>query len=526
MKNSSLPLEAALSRQLLIGEILKRQAIKYPDMEGFIFKEHRITYQYMEERANRLGNALIGENVKKGEKIAILMQNRQELLEIFHASAKIGSVNVPINIRLSPPEIAYILNNSESKIVFVEQKFLQVIEQITGDVKFIEQIILVGESTDKKYPLYENIISKGDSRPPTVFIKDDDDVFIIYTAGTTGRPKGALISHKNLVCNTFDMLHETSLSHHRKTDLPNTYAKALLVAPLFHVAGIANIVRTMIDRVPIVLRDFDPAEILRTIQSEKITYLFLVPAMWRILIEHPDFSKYDVNSVLRAGFGADVMSNHLKNRILECFPNASLFEAFGQTEMSATTVYMKHQDTLRKEGSVGLPLRMVNVRVVDDLMNDVATNEVGEIIYQGPGMFKGYYNNPDETRKAFEGGWFHSGDLVRRDEEGFFYVVDRKKDMILSGGENIYSAEVEMVLQMHPKIKEAAVVGVPDQKWGQAVKAFVVTFPGEEVTADEISDFCIKHLARFKRPKHITFLHSLPRSATGKVLKKNLRITR
>ena len=245
--------------------------------------------------------------------------------------------------------------------------------------------------------------------------------------------------------------------------------------------------------------------------------------MWLMVMNHPDFKKYDVSSLRTAAYGADVTTNALKERILESFPNAALYEAFGQTEMSATTVYMKHQDALRKEGSVGLPLFNVEVRVVNDAMEDVSVNEVGEIVYRGPGMMKGYFKNPEETRKAFDGGWFHSGDLVRRDEEGFVYVVDRKKDMIVSGGENIYSAEVESVLLTCPKIKEAAVVGVPDPKWGEAVKACVVLEPGREATADEIIQFCLEKMARFKRPKIIEFLPALPRSATGKILKRMLR---
>jgi acyl-CoA synthetase (AMP-forming)/AMP-acid ligase II len=220
------------------------------------------------------------------------------------------------------------------------------------------------------------------------------------------------------------------------------------------------------------------------------------------------------------------MPNALKERILESFPHAALYEAFGQTEMTATAVMMKHQDALSKEGSVGLPLSTVDFRVVDDQMNDVAVDEVGEIVYRGSGLFKGYYKNPEKTEKAFEGGWFHSGDLVRRDAEGFVYVVDRKKDMIISGGENIYSAEIEAVLLNNPKIREAAVIGVPDPKWREAAKAFVVLAPEFSATAEEIIDFCGEYLAGFKLPKSVEFIASLPRSATGKVLKRELRVNK
>jgi fatty-acyl-CoA synthase len=296
------------------------------------------------------------------------------------------------------------------------------------------------------------------------------------------------------------------------------------ITPFFHIAGILSVVKNMVTLTPMVIEDFDPVRLLKAIEAEGVTYLFLVPAMWLLVLNHPDFKKYDVSSLRTAAYGADITPNALKERILESFPNAGLYEAFGQTEMTATTVFMKHQDALRKEGSVGLPFFNVEVRVVDDRMEDVAVNEVGEIVYRGPGMFKGYYKNPEETKKAFEGGWFHSGDLVRRDEEGFVYVVDRKKDMIISGGENIYSAEIEAMLLTHPKIREAAVIGVPDPKWGEAVKAFIVLKPGEKATAEEIIEFSIENLARFKRPKFVEFIPALPRSATGKVLKRELRV--
>jgi acyl-CoA synthetase (AMP-forming)/AMP-acid ligase II len=274
---------------------------------------------------------------------------------------------------------------------------------------------------------------------------------------------------------------------------------------------------------PMVIADFDPVALLKALEAERVTFLFLIPAMWLLVMNHPDFKKYDVSSLRTAAYGADVTPNALKERILECFPNAGLYEAFGQTEMAATTVSMKHQDALRKEGSVGLPLSNVEVRVVDDQMNDVPVGEVGEIVYRGPNMFKCYYKNPVATEEAFCGGWFHSGDMVRQDEEGFIYVKDRKKDMLISGGENIYPAEVEEVLFTHPKILEAAVIGVPDAKWGESVKAFIVLKTAVEMTFEEVVEHCTKHLARYKRPRYVEFLKALPRNAAGKVLKRDLR---
>ncbi|MBI4965053.1 MAG: long-chain-fatty-acid--CoA ligase [Desulfomonile tiedjei] len=521
--SGDLGFEVHQARQLLLGEMLARNARKGPDIEAIVFRDKRIRYWELDERVNRLANALLLQGLTKGDAVGLLMQNRLEMPEIYFAAAKIGAVNVPINFRLSPKEIAYILNNAEVKILFLEENYLGTIEKIRRELPLIRDYVVIEKGGDPHFKNYEDLITSGSSIPPEIRLEDDFDAFIIYTAGTTGKPKGAVLTHKNLIVNAMANSQENLFSLPRRADLPCIGPKVISVTPFFHVAGLMSITKAMLNLTPIVVMDFDPVALLRTIESERATELFLVPAMWLMVIDHPDFKNYDVSSLRSAAYGADVTPNSLKERILEAFPNAALREAFGQTEMAATAVFMKHQDALRKEGSVGLPISNVEVRVVDDEMRDVAVNEVGEIVYRGPGMFKGYFKNPEETKKAFEGGWFHSGDLVRRDEEGFIYVVDRKKDMIISGGENIYSAEVEAVLLAHPKIKEAAVIGVPDPKWGETVKAFAVLEEGQKATAEEIIEFCLENMARFKRPKFVEFVPALPRSAMGKILKRELR---
>ncbi|MBI4763021.1 MAG: long-chain fatty acid--CoA ligase [Deltaproteobacteria bacterium] len=486
-------------------------------------RDKRITNREFDQRVNRLANALLLKGIIKGETVGLLMPNSYEMPEIFFAAARIGAVSVPVNIRLSPREITYILNNAEVKILFLGSSFFEVIDRIKTELPLIRDYVLTGRHSEKGLTGYEDFLAEGSILPPEIRLDDEDTVFIIYTAGTTGKPKGAELTHKNMVLNALTIHLESFSALPRRADLPVLPSKIISITPFFHIAGIVSVVKNILTSTPMIIIDFDPVVLLGAIEQEKATYLFLVPAMWQMVMNHPDFKNYDVSSLRTAAYGADITPNALKERILEHFPNAALYEAFGQTEMTATAVCMKHQDALRKEGSVGQPFFNVEVRVVDDQMKDVGVHEVGEIVYRGPGLFKGYYKNPEETRKAFEGGWFHSGDLVRRDEEGFIYVVDRKKDMIVSGGENIYSAEVEAVLLIHPKIKEAAVIGIPDPKWGETVKAFVVCTSGQEATAEEIITFCMDHLARFKRPKVVEFIASLPRSATGKVLKRELR---
>ena len=516
--------DAAMSRQLLLGEIVARNARKFPDNEILVFGENRITCGQLDERVNRLANAMLSLGVGKGDKVGTLLANCIEQVEIFFAAAKIGAVNVPLNIRLSSTEIAYILSNSDTKILFAGTGFLDMVEKIQGDLPLIQEIVAVNPKSGTPHRNYEDVLAAGGPIRPEVCLNDEDDAFIIYTSGTTGKAKGAVLSHQNLTVQAMTLNYENALSIPRNPGLPPpSQKKSLSIVPLFHVAGITSTIKTMLAMIPVVVKDYDPVVLLSTIEKERITEIFLVPAMWQMIINHPDFKKYDVTSLRIASYGTAPTPNPLKVRILEAFPNAELSESFGQTEMSPTTTKMRHQDALRKEGSTGLPVFNTEVRVVDDDMNDVPVGAVGEAVYRGPCMFKGYYKNPEANKEAFQGGWFHSGDLVRRDEDGFLYVVDRKKDMIISGGENIYSAEVEEVLYAHPGILETAVVGIPDPKWGETVKAFAVLKPGKETTADEIIGFCKKSLAGYKCPKYIDFIKSLPRNAAGKVLKKELR---
>ena len=296
------------------------------------------------------------------------------------------------------------------------------------------------------------------------------------------------------------------------------------MTPLFHISGLCFLSQNCITEGTIYIhRDFNPVNILQTIEAQKINSIVLVPTMWNFLFQVPNIEDYDVSSIVKCGVGGAICPLELKKKILQVFKNGGIHEAFGQTEMSPSTTYLIGEDALHKTASVGKPSINVRVRIVDENMNDVPQGEVGEIIYRGPTMMKRYYNNPQATEEAFKGGWFHSGDLVRMDEEGYIYVVDRKKDMIISGGENIYPKELEEVLYTHPDILEAAVIGVPDPNWGESVKAFVVMKPGKQLTEQEVIGYCQQHISSYKKPRIVEFIDVLPRNASGKILKTVLR---
>jgi fatty-acyl-CoA synthase len=338
---------------------------------------------------------------------------------------------------------------------------------------------------------------------------------MMYTSGTTGRPKGALTSHGNASWNAIhSMLSDMAVL---RSDI------VLTVAPLFHIGGLAvNTLSALYIGATLILQSqFDPPEVLRTIEREGVHTLFLVPAMWQALTLVPDFDSYKLNnlrSLISGGAPCPIP-------VIEFFQKRGLrfYEGFGMTETCAGVCILGNEDAVRKNGSVGKPLMHEEMRIVDETGNDVRPGETGELVLRGPNIFLEYWTRPDATEEVFQGGWFHTGDLARQDEEGFYYIVDRKKDMLISGGENVYPTEVEQVLYRHPKVQEVAVIGAPDETWGEVPMALVVPRPGERLTLEELEAFCRDKLARFKTPKHLVELEEMPRTATGKILKRELR---
>jgi fatty-acyl-CoA synthase len=507
-------------RQLALGELLSRQARIYPEREALVFEGRTYTYRDFDRRTDQLANAMAARGVVKDGKAALLFFNCSEMVEVIFAVCKLGAVNVPLNFRLKGQEILYQLTDSESVVTFFGNEFIAVIEEIRAEVPDM-RFVCVGAGVPDWAEPYEDFLASGDPVPPGVAVFDDDPAFIMYTSGTTGRPKGAVLTHKNQLMNVFNCLSVilTVLDEIEQE-------KVQFVGPLFHEAALALCLVTIFQAGAMhILRFFEPEKIMAQIQEFKLTSTFLPPVMSTFLLSSVDLSAYDTSSLRIYISGAAILPTETRRQINAAFPNVNLFDVFGQTEMSPVTTILKPIDAERKTASVGKAVLNIDIRVVDEDDNDVPQGDVGEIIYRGPTVMKEYYRKPEETAETLRGGWFHSGDMVRLDEEGFYYVVDRKKDMIVSGGENIYPAEIEEVLYQHPKILEVAVIGIFDEEWGESVMAVVVPKPGEEMTADEVVAWCADNLASYKKPKRVDFIEALPRNAAMKVLKTELRAT-
>jgi acyl-CoA synthetase (AMP-forming)/AMP-acid ligase II len=507
--------EVELSKQLLLGEALARWARKNPEKEALVFNDKRYTYSELDERVNRLANGLKNLGVCRNDRVAFMFQNCTEIIECYFACAKLGVIAVPLNFRLTDIEISYQLAHSGAVMLIYPPDYETVIARAIVDLDSVKHLICTGRSNIASAHTYEAIISNSNADAPDEVIDDNDIAAIMYTSGTTGNPKGAALTHKNLIMCGVTFLYHTEI---------RAGWNVLLVIPLFHMAAFGTYVFNLFSGAKTVISNLTkPEEIMAVIEKEKINSITLVPALWSWITSHPKFGKYDLSSLKICCTGSAAMSIELKKKMAECFPGSHIVEGSGMTETTCTGTFAHSKELFEKLGSCGKPAFCLEMRVIDDNDADVATGEIGELAYRGPTVLKEYYKNPGATSEAFRGGWFHTGDLVRQDKDGYVYIVGRKKEIIISGGENISSEEVEEILLGNPKVMEAAVVGIPDEKWGETVKAYIVMREGESITEEELIDYCKGKLASYKKPNSIEFVPILPRTATGKVQKFKLR---
>ncbi|MGY1739083.1 long-chain-fatty-acid--CoA ligase [Geodermatophilus sp. SYSU D00684] len=499
-------------RGMTTADQLARWARRTPDAVAVRFAGTGRTYAELDERVTRLARALADRGVAAGDRVAVLGLNGIEVWESYLAGVRLGAIVVPVNFRLVADEVAYVLTDSGAAALVVDPALAGVAAKAREQAPGVHTVLTIGQD-------YEDALAAASAEPLDVEVDEAAPAFIMYTSGTTGRPKGAVLTHHNLLVHVFSQVATLGVGPDDRVGAPG--------APLFHIAGLAGGLPPLLlggTHVILASGGFDPVAVLDLIERERISNLFLVPAMWAAVVAVPGIAERDLSCLKRISWGAAPASTTLLRSMIDTFPQAEVVTAFGQTECSPVTCLLRGEDSIRKIGSVGTPMLNVEVRVVDDAMQDVPRGEVGEIVYRSPMVMKEYWGKPEATAEAFAGGWFHSGDLVREDEDGYFYVVDRKKDMIISGGENVYCAEVEDALAAHPGVAEVALIGVPDPRWGEAPLAVIAPRdPENPPTPAELSAWCGERLARYKHPREYSVVSALPRNPSGKVLKTALR---
>jgi len=504
-----------MTLHLTVAQSLLGSVRKYPQKTAIVFEDRTFTYEQFNDRVNRVSNALMAMGLVKGDRVSVLAMNCNEIVEVIMALGKCGMVAVPVNFRFVGSEIEWVVNQPRSKAFFVAAEYVEMIEELRAKLPLVKHYVAISSRPVEGMHDYETLIAESHATEPSVQVLDNDPWFIGFTSGTTGFPKGAVVSHGGRIMPALNVIIEYGL---RDTDVD------LVTMPIFHSNGLTFAhIGLMLGNTVVILRQFDPEVVLSAIEKYRLSYVSMVPTMYTRILALPDGVKarYDVSSMRVLISSSAPLLTQTKEEILAFFPSAELNEFYGSTEAGIVT-NLKPRDQMRKERCVGQPIFGVQVRIVDPEGNDVPVGEVGELYSRGP-CLSDYDGNPDAMKRAFRDGWFTAGDLARFDEEGYVYIVDRRTDLILSGGENIYPAEVEEVLARLPGVAELAVIGIAHPVWGESVHAVIVPVGSQTITLADVDAFCKGRLASYKRPRSVELVEALPKTATGKILRRVLK---
>jgi long-chain acyl-CoA synthetase len=500
-----------------LGDVLHVPMQLDPEKVAIHFEDLAISYRELDTTANRVASALSEAGVRPGDRIAIHVDNRPEFIEIFLGVMRAGAILVPTNVMYTREELEHILHDSGARMLFILDRLAAKLAGSAPSLDGLEKIIEVGSPRLEGSLALDRFLARATDQRPRVSVSPDDVAIIQYTSGTTGRPKGAMVSHFNVLRLIENLAELPGLPKRDQDDI------TLAVLPLFHSYALNLVLnQAFVTAQSLVLVNrFDAATIFERIEKHKVTLFYGAPPMFHAFVHTPRLDRYDVSSLKSAYSGAAPLPVVILERFRE-MTGVEICEGYGLSETSPTLT-SNAAGPVNKPGSVGPPIPEVTLRIVDENDRDVPPGQVGEIIARGPNVFKGYWNREKETREAMRGGWFHTGDMGRIDEDGYCYIVDRKKDMIVVSGYNVYPIEVENVILRHPKVVDAAVIGVPDDYQGESVKAVLVVREGETISLDELTAYCRERLAAFKLPKYLSVRESLPKSPTGKVVKRELR---
>jgi acyl-CoA synthetase (AMP-forming)/AMP-acid ligase II len=505
-----------------LHDFLDYNARERPDAEYGVDEQRSLSYGEAGREANRLANALVASGLDRGDRIAVLAKNCIEYTVLYHACSKAGVVPVPLNFRLAPPEWEYIINDSGAKLVIARGELVPALDKVRGGLATVKQLIALAAETPAGWQSFGEWIGDQPDTAPDRAVSSDDDVYQMYTSGTTGRPKGAVITHRAL---SFQLLQAL-------TTLRGEPGKRVLIAaPLYHAAAAVTAFNAASwGGAMYIQEDFDPAEVVRALDEERIANATLVPAMIQAcLVMVPGVKEREYADFELLVYGASPIAVETLRQAIATF-GCRFVQGYGMTETTAALTYLMPEDHDRALAgreelllSAGRPLLGTEIKIVGEDGERVPNGSVGEICGRGPQLMKGYWNLPEATAEAIVDGWMHTGDAGMVDDEGYVYVQDRTKDMIVSGGENVYPREVEDAIFQHPAVADVAVIGIPSEKWGEEVKAIVVLKADAEATADDIVQHCKGRLGGYKQPRSVDFAAALPRNPSGKVLKKELR---
>jgi acyl-CoA synthetase (AMP-forming)/AMP-acid ligase II len=505
-----------------LHDYLDYRAREHPDEEFAVLGDRRMLYREALDEVNRLANGFVSAGLQLGDRIAILSKNSIEYAIVYYAASKAGVVPVPLNYRLAPPEWAYIVNDAGAKMLMAADELVSAIDGIRGELESVDRFVAINADGPEGWEEYRQLVDGQPSTSPDRAVTEDDDVYQMYTSGTTGHPKGAVITHRALLANVGQIAMLIQLAPDERN---------LIVVPMYHAAGgISTFITVYWGGCLYIQADFNPPEVVRALDEERVGTVTLVPAMIQALLVYvPDADKRQYKDLKQITYGASPIAEETLRRAMDVF-KCDFAQAYGMTETTAVLTYLFPADHRRAVSeqpelllSAGRPLVGTEVRIVDEDDNPLPTGSIGEIIARGPQLMRGYWNLADESAEALKGGWMHTGDAGTMDDDGYIYIQDRVKDMIVSGGENVYPRVVEDVLFQHPAVADAAVIGVPDEQWGETVKAIVVLREGQAATEEELIDFCRDKLGGFERPRSVDFIDELPRNPTGKVVKRQLR---
>ncbi|WP_246202564.1 fatty acyl-CoA synthetase [Virgibacillus doumboii] len=508
------------ARRNTLGDLLARTRDRMPEKFAVAYDGQRLNYAELDDLVNQTAHAFLEDGMKKGDMVTVMSKNSLDFVVVNFALARIGAVMIPINYMLSVEDVQYIVEHAEVSGFIASEEFAQVLDQSAGRLEIRHRYLMDTLGTyDGDLADWVTLAAVREDQPVDFVdadIVDDDLAHVLYTSGTESRPKGVMLSHKSLISEYVSCIVDGKMA---AEDV------AVHALPLYHSAQLHVFLGPSIyvGSSGIILGAASPEVILKTIEEEGATQLFAPPTVWIALLRHPEFDERDLSSLKKCYYGAAIMPREILKELAERLPNAQFWNFYGQTEVAPLATALQPGDQLRKLGSAGVPTLNVQTKIVDDDNNEVARGEVGEIVHRTPHTMKGYLHDPEKTAEVFSGGWFHSGDLGVMDEEGYITIIDRKKDMINTGGVNVSSREVEETIYQMDGVSEVAIIGIPDAYWIEAVTAIIVPKEGASLKSEAVMEFCEDRLSKFKVPKYVDFTNQLPKNPSGKVLKRSLR---